>query len=328
MAILFCGAEVEDFSTTGTVDIQAAATTFRSAYARCSVQPATGAVGVNTVTASFTAGNQIGLTARVQFGSLTNNTPMLWFSTGGSPRLRLRTVTGTPTTTLILESYTSGAVATTLATSTNTVTSSQLYRMDVLVDYQAAGRVRVWFDGTLYIDYSGDARVSGATTLNSVTFGSAATSAVSRWSEVIITDGEDPRPLSLKSLVPDAIGDTSQWTGAYTDVDEATASDTDVISSGTAAQVTNFNVTGMPAGGSTLAVRAVKVVASALRGSGGPQGLQLGLKSGSTEGWSATKTLDTGYGVVSETWTSNPATSSAFTASEVDALKIAVKSIA
>jgi hypothetical protein len=328
MAILFAGGEMEDVTTVGTVAPTTTNSTFRSTYARQALDVAGSTTfAANYARAAFSAGSLVGVTARVYSSAFNANNVFFWLATGGAGRLRLK-VNSTSPATVTLESY-NGTTATTLATSSLTVASAGLIRLDLLIDYQASGRVRLWVDGVLYIDYSGNTAAGGGTTLDSVNFGPFnGAASPSRWSEIIVTDGEDPRPLSLKTLVPNGAGDTSAWTGAYTDVDDVTASDTDVMSSGTAAQVTNFDCTGMPSGGSGLAVRAVKVVASALRGASGPQKMQLGVKSGSTEGWSADLTLDTGYTAVSNTWTLNPATSAAFTSSEIDSLKLAVKSIA
>lgn len=322
MAILFCGGEYEDFQITGTVDVQTTTSTYRTAYARCSVQVNSGSVAV----APFTAGNQIGVTARVQLGVITASVPFLWFSTGGSARLRLRTVATAPTT-IILESYTSGGVAATLATSTLTVTNGTLYRLDVLVDYQAAGRVRVWIDGFLFIDWSGDPRVSGATTLSSVTLACAANTNVARWSEVIVTDGEDPRPLSLKTLAPNAAGDVAGWSsGGFADIDETTVAEVDLAISDTANQILAVNATGMPTGASGLSIRAVKSIAFAARGSTGPSKLALGIRQSATNGFATGQTLDTGYGAISAMWTTNPVTGAAFTSAEIEAIQLAYRS--
>lgn len=329
MTILFAGGEPEDFTAVGSVSSTTSSTFYRSAYARMAITVNAGTWPANYITAAFSASAIVSVTARVYFG--TNSTagnPWFALSSGGvsSSRLRLK-MTGTSPTTIILESY-NGTTATTLATSTLTVAAGTLYRLDVVVDYGASGRVRVYIDQTLYIDTGTmDVTAAGSTTLNQMHLGTARTSAAETyWSEIVAAD-EDTRPLSLKTLVLNGAGDTSAWTGAYTDVDETTASDTDVLSSGTAAQVTNMECTGMPAG-SNLAVRAVKVVASALRGASGPQKMQLGVKSGSTSDYSADLTLGTGYANVSNTWTVNPATSAAFTGAEIDSLKLAVKSIA
>ena len=330
MALLFIGGEVEDFVRVGTVSAELSVSGYRTSHARVAVNAHGGAWGVNYIRAPFTASSSIGLTARVHTGATNISTgqPFLWFASGGSARLRLKANSPSPTT-LTLESYTSGGTATALATSTSTIAFSNIYRLDLLVSYGAAGRARLWVDGVLFIDTGTmDITASGSTTLDSANFGNVRTATQNApWSEVIVTDGEDPRPLSLKTLVPNATGDVTGWTsGAWGDIDEYEASDTDLAVSDTANQVLAVNCTGMPSGGSGLSVRAVKSVAYAARGATGPSKLALGVRQSSTNAFASGVTLDTGYGVVSQTWTTNPVTGAAFTSAEIDALQLAYRS--
>jgi hypothetical protein len=330
MAFLFIGGEMEDFVAFGSVTPELSVSGYRTSHARMAVNASGGAWGVNYIRAPFTAGSSIGLTARVHTGStsISASQVFLWLASGGSARLRLRTNTTHPTT-LILESYTSGGVATTLATSTNTITFNSVYKLDLLVSYGAAGRARLWVDGVLFIDTGTmDITASGSTTLDSANFGNVRSAGQnSPWSEVIVTDGEDPRPLNLKTLVPNATGDVTGWTsGAWGDIDEYAASDTDLAVSDTANQVLTVNCTGMPTGWGGLTVRAVKSVALCARGATGPSKLALGLRQSSTNGFATAQTLDTGYGPVSTTWTANPVTGLAFTPAEIEAIQLAYRS--
>lgn len=327
MSIIYCGGEMEDVTTVGTVAPTTTATTYRSAYARMALDVAGSATwGANYARAAFTPSSLVGVTARMYSSAFSANNVFFWLATGGAARLRLKVNSSTPST-ITLESY-NGTSATTLAASTLTIAGAALIRLDVLVDYQAAGRVRVWADGVLFIDYSGNTAAGGGTALDSANVGSLNSSGPARWSEIIVTDGEDPRPLSLKTLNPNGAGDVSEWVGDYTTIDDVTASDTDTASSAVAGQILTTESTGMPAGGSGEAIRMVKIVASALRGAAGPQKLQIGVKSGSSYGWSPDLTLDTGYTSVSHTLTTDPATGSAFLREAITALKFAMKSVA
>lgn len=328
MTILFAGGELDDFTISGTVAIDTTNTTFRSAYARLSLN-VTGAVALtNYAKASFTASSQFSFTARMYGGTtFTAAQPFLWFATGGSARLRLK-VNSTSPSTVTLESYTSGGVATTLATSVLTITTTTLYRLDVIVDYGTSGRVRLYVDQTLYIDTGTmDVTASSATTLDGVYLGAARTTSNScEWSEVIVCT-QDSRTLSLVTLAPNAAGTTSSWTGAYTDIDETTASDVDVLTSATALQVTSVNTTGMPSGWSNLTVTAVKCIASAARGSTGPSKLALGVRTNSSDSFPTSTTLDTGFSTpVTTYYELNPVTGVAWTTTEIDALQLAFKS--
>lgn len=332
MAFLFIGGEQEDFTPSGGATSLSGTAFNRSAYSRGVVYVPGNTFPAVYHKASFAASSTINVTARFYYSNTsTAGQAFLWLATGGSPRLRVKAVsTSATTTTLAIDTYTSGGTATTLATSTLTVTISTVYKVDLLVSYGTSGRVRLYIDGVLYIDYTGDVTASGATTLDGLFLGACSSSSSFNtfWSEVVVTDSEDTRPLSVKTLAPNAAGDTTAWTsGAYTDIDEIPASDLDVAISETAAQIFTVNCTGMPTGASNLSVRAVKSVALACRGSsGGPTKLDMGLRQSSTNAFAASQTLDTGFGAFSATWTTNPITSAVFTPTEIDNLQLAYRS--
>ena len=121
-------------------------------------------------------------------------------------------------------------------------------------------------------------------------------------------------------------GATTAWTGDYTSVDEATLNEADYIYSGTADQVETFAQTLVGATTGYVPV-AVSVSARAKRGATGPQNVQLALRSGSTNYFSATKALGLGYTAVQNIWETNPDTGLAFTSSQLAALQPGVKSI-
>lgn len=328
MSVIFCGGEMEDvLQYQGAIAVSTSTALFRSAYARIGLEVSASAAFTNGFAVGFAASSQIGLTARIgQNSAITaGNLFFMLADTGiGNNRLRLKTTSANPTT-VVLEKY-NGTTVSTLATSTNTI-SIGTFRMDVIVNYAVSGRVRVWFDGVLFIDYSGDV-TGGGTTLNQAWFGALRSSTTPTvWSEIIVTDGQDPRTLSLKTLVPDSVGSANAWVGAWSDVDDATASDVDVMSSASAGQVANLGLTGMPVGWSNLTVTAVKLVASAARGATGPSKLALGVRTNSADTFPTAVTLDTGFSAaVTTTYALNPVTGLAWTPAEIDALQLALRS--
>lgn len=327
MTILFCGGELEDFVLSGTVTHDTASNARRTTYSRVSVIPDPTATAAHRAVASFTASSAFWVTARFyQPSSFATNAIFLQFASGGSVRLRLRMTGSTSTTTFYVEKY-DGTTATTLATSTSTLSTAALTRLDISVTYGSSGSVKVYKDGTLILDTGTlDVTAGGSTTLDAVHLSSANSSSYTSWSEVIVCT-QDSRTLSLKTMVPDAAGTTSSWTGAYTDIDDITAADVDVLTSATANQVTSVNTTGMPTGWSNLTVTAVKVVASAARGSTGPSKLALGVRTNSSDSFPTAVTLDTGFSAATTTFYElNPVTGVAWTTTEVDALQIAFRS--
>lgn len=336
MSLLFVGSEIEDFPiNVGANTFSASSSFHRSAYSRAGCLTAAGTwPTAGYIGTTFTSQTSLWVTGR--FGVSTTVTANCIFfilgnTSGGTnaanARLRLKCNSAAPST-IILEKWDGSSTATTLGTSTATIAGSIGYKLDVAVDsYGASGRVRVFLDQALIIDTGAGVNIAagGSTSLNVAYFSTLRSASVdTAWSEVIVAD-EDTRPLAVKTLVPNGAGDTSQWTGAYTDVDETAADAVDILTSGTAAQITNMDCTGMPTGWGGLTVRAVKVVASALAGSG-PSKLALGVKSGSTQSFGTDQTLTAGYAPYSETFTTNPATGVAFTGAELDAVKLAVRS--
>lgn len=331
MTILFIGSEIEDFVTIGAVtmnssgasDIRNRGVLWSRGYIECAAANAL----ANYIKAPFAAQSTVWVTARVFPQSIfTANHLLFCLANGSTNRIRLRMSASTTTSTVVLEKF-DGSSATTLATSTNTLAGGTLYKMDVYCNYAVSGNIKVYFNQNLYIDYTGDVTTSGVTTLDAAIFSLGSSGAVSDWSEVIVTNSEDTRPLGVKTLAPDAAGDTTAWTsGAYTDIDEVVATDLDIAVSDTAAQVLAVNCTGMPTGVSNLSVRAVKSVVLAARGASGPSKIDIGLRQSSTNGFAASQTLDTGYAAYSATWTTNPITSAAFTPAEITAIQLAYRS--
>lgn len=122
-------------------------------------------------------------------------------------------------------------------------------------------------------------------------------------------------------------GANTAWTGDFGNVDEAVLNEADYIYSGTATQVETFSHTLVGATTGYVPV-AVCVSARAKRGATGPQNFQLALRSGSTDYFSATKSLGLGYTAAQNIWETNPDTSAAWATSQLAALQPGVKSIA
>lgn len=145
-------------------------------------------------------------------------------------------------------------------------------------------------------------------------------------SEVVIAD-ESTIGMRVMTMYPSGAGADNAWVGAYTDIDEAVYSDADVVTSATANEVKTF--AGTTIGSLTgLNIRAVCVTARARRGVTGPQNLQLCIRSGVTNYFSATKTLDVAYGNIFNVWETDPNTAVAWTAANAAAIQFGVKSIA
>lgn len=146
------------------------------------------------------------------------------------------------------------------------------------------------------------------------------------FAEVFVTKNENPYAFRVKTHVLTGAGTTSAWTGAYTDVDEAEPSTTDIISSATANQVSTFATDDLPAIGADV-VRGVQVSVMARRGTTGPAQIQTVLRASATDQTGTTQTLVTGYQTYRYVYEQNSVTGTEFTKAEIDASEVGVKSI-
>lgn len=144
-------------------------------------------------------------------------------------------------------------------------------------------------------------------------------------SQVIVAD-EPTIGWRLMTFYPSGAGATGDWTGDYTNVDEAIYSDSDFIYSATNGQVELF--TGTAAGSLTgYTLRAVGVYARAKRGAAGPANLQLALRVNGTTYPSTSKALGLGYGAYGAVWETNPDTGVDWLNTQLATTQFGVKAI-
>lgn len=188
------------------------------------------------------------------------------------------------------------------------------------------GRVRAYLNGGAdpFIDYTGDITPpSGDANVVRLLFGGITSIEPTYISEVIVAT-QDTRLWTLKTLAPNAAGDTNEWNGDYTAIDETANSDDDTVYTPDADETFTSNLTGMPTGSFT--VKGVRVSARAADGTGG-LGLQVGIKTNSTVDLSSTYTMGGYWQTVDYIVTENPVTSNYFTPAEIDALQFAAKTV-
>lgn len=208
-------------------------------------------------------------------------------------------------------------------------TYGTLSKWDVhVVSLGASAEIHVYRNGSSVpsISFTGDLSGIGVTAVDRIILRSQGAFNMRAYiSEMIIAD-EDTRLLRLKTLAPNAAGDANAWTGAYTDIDENTANDTDMVYTDTASQDAQFNLTGMPSG--TWTVRTVKLSARMARSSGStPTKVALGVKTNSSISAGTAQTVSTTWdNYQSAILTTNPVTSNIWQGSEIDALQLNIRS--
>jgi hypothetical protein len=146
----------------------------------------------------------------------------LWIGTGGADSTKLALWKSDNVTQTLL--------ATELGNSLATFT---LYRLDVqVIDYGAAATVNVFLDGVLVITFTGDITVGAMTAFDSVifTFSFDGVSNIrgSCFSEIVVAD-EDTRGFAVQTLAPAGPGTVSNWTGAWSDINEIGIDDSNEV---------------------------------------------------------------------------------------------------
>jgi len=201
---------------------------------------------------------------------------------------------------------------------------------------QTDGAVKVWLNGTLVIDVSGVDTTNGTSTGATMWMVGAATSSGfvygnGYFGEIICADARIHDPFTQRKtfavLTPTGAGSNSQWTGAYSDVDETPPNDSDKIYVNSVDQVQTFALSNLPAGISSI--DGVKVNARFF-GQGGPtpRNVQPAIRTNSTNYFGDSKAVPANkpwYN--SKIWLTNPYTTSPWTESGVDALEAGVKSV-
>lgn len=249
-------------------------------------------------------------------------------------RYRLFRVSGSSSTALWALQYNNSGVWTTIGSTISLAASTGYILTFRFKHHASAGDISFWVNNTLIGQVTGNTApyngAGGAGFIDTVdllnqTITSGANGDYD-YAEVLITKNEHPYAMRVKTHVLNGAGTNSDWTGAYTDVDEADPSTTDIISSATANQVSTFATDDLPSIGADV-IRAVQVSVMARRGSTGPQNLQTVLRASSVNQTGATQLLNTGYNTYREIYTQNSVTGVEFTKAEIDASEVGVKSI-
>lgn len=322
MSILWCGGEEIDFDTSFASIVVDTQTHYRrTSFTRSSCRVGSGADGRSN---PFTGVTSAWLS--FIFASYSTSTKYQPCGLGNTAYGRRGIYVGgddSVTNKLALYKY-DGTTLTKLATETGASfsISQSPKKFDMhITDYGVSSNVKVYYEGTELIDFTGDTSISGITELNCVVLSFGGTYCYV--SEFIVAD-EDTRLMSLKTLAPDAAGDASDWTNSYTSIDEVALSDADTIYTDTADDEFQCNLQGMPTG--DFICKGVKMVARATDGVGG-LGVQMGIKTNSTVDLGSSITLGGSWETIEELYQQNPVTSNRFTPAEIEALQFAVKSV-
>lgn len=323
----------EDTSYVSLVGVSAVTTagTFRSAFARSSIQ-----MNGDTTTAypptNYGVLRQFlsPVTSFWAHGRLQNSGQAIGnghvfavlLDSSGLPRLYLA---GTATTgQFTISTRTTAGVNTIIATSSAgaipTTASGAPVAIDWFVNYSTSGQATVYVNGSNVCDTGPSVNVTtnGVTTLNQLELACYSTVSVF-WSEILVQD-TSTLGCSVQTLPPVASGNTQSWTpNTVANVDEAVINDTNFIAATLANELSEWTLsTSLPAG--SWIIEAVIQEARVSAGSTGPQHFAWDVR---TSAGSSHQTGSVAPNVGSfanfgpQVWTTNPDTSLAWTAGQL-----------
>lgn len=225
------------------------------------------------------------------------------------------------------------STSTNVGESTLALSAGNTYHIEVHFKMSdTVGEIAVKVNGISVITYSGDTKPGTQTTFDSVRFGLASigTGGVA-YDNIILDSSAWVGKTYIQALLPTAAGATQSWLSSgitnWSSVDDIPTADGDFIYTNTVNQTDTYVTSDIA--GAIGVIKAVQVQARVLRnGLSTPTNLQLVVRSGGTDYTSASIAIPTSYASVSKIWETNPATSSVWTESTVNAMEIGVKSVA
>jgi hypothetical protein len=335
MAILFAGTSLVDFTSYSSTAVEVTNPTyFDSAYVTEAFRPTNG----GSATASI--GSRTEVWVKYRFQPFSPSTSMNGFSGGtiGDPFFAIRNGT---TNVIYARRQTDGTNGNTWTNSSGG--SYQLYsgagssmvgfnvsgtaRTEVVIYLKVAsvgGILQVWKDEVQQLDYTGDTRWTGATSIDNIWFGASQTGQDTYVSEVLATD-YDLRSNRLVQLPVQSAGAQTGWTGGYADVIPPLSDDTRLRAE--AANLTSTFVIGdVPVIPELPKVAAVITSVRVRRGQLGPQGMQHIARVGGVD---YSKAVTPGLTLSGSqcVWDTNPATEAEWGQTAVNNLEIGVKSV-
>lgn len=197
------------------------------------------------------------------------------------------------------------------------------------------GTSKVWLNGALVIDYTGNTRTSGNSNIQAVQLQRDAST--QDWDDWYVYDTNAGAITThqgdcvVYGVLPNAAGTYAEWTpsaGAnYECVDETPPNgDTDYVSSGTVGQKDSYVFTDLPV--FSGAIKGLTVTTFARKDDAGSRAFAVLTKSGATEVDGATRNINATYQGWYETYETDPNTGAEWTRANFNAAEFGAKVIA
>lgn len=282
-------------------------------YARCAIR-------INQATAYAEAGGWSSATtfwfhAEVTYAAPVISVTLLNFYSGSTEVFRVRVIG----TTFQMQYLSAPGTFTNIGDSFS-LSQVVRHRIDVKL-VPATGEAKFYAAGTLRASDT----IGNMSQFSGVTKARMWSASTAYWSQVLCsTTSTVGRAVSVDPATGN--GANTAWTGDYTGIDEATYSDADGITSGTATQVETFTCAGATVNG--FKVEGLAVCARVKCGETGPQNIQTAVRTSSTNYFSSTSALTLGFTGVCGIWEQNPNTTADWVTATAQAAEFGVKSIA
>lgn len=201
-----------------------------------------------------------------------------------------------------------------------------LVRLDVYLKIHATeGVFRLYVDGAICIDYTGDTTAYRTNFVNRIGFGSTSTTSNGGVHSAAIIADIDTRPLTFHQRLPTGNGAETDWTGDYTSVDETGLNDADFIKATALDDVETFTFPDLPVYAATQLLETL-VISGRARNSGDIQEIKGIARVGSTN-YEAPAVFDSSPTFLMQQWQLplNPANGQPWTGADIDAAEFGVK---
>ncbi len=328
MNILWAGGEDIDFPVIGGATVNTSAGTFRSGWARCSLN-------INEFS-TVTRGNPFNRGAQTSAWITCRYYPSAIYS-GSAYALVGFGLSGTNSALVIgvgnsgktvLGTVSSGTFATLASEAGNSLSASNtLVKLDMQVtSYGATATVNIYVNGNLVINFSGNVAVAGMTNFDHVYVTSYEES--SSFSEFFVADSDTRALLGVQTLAPIGAGTTTQWSNnTYTNINGTSYSDANPTYVNTTAKDQEYTVTApTPAVFSVIGV--VQSARACIPSGSTPTALKLGYGSGGVGhfGTGASKSPTVGFADYQQIDQINPITGVAWTAADLTGFQLDMQS--
>lgn len=262
-------------------------------------------------------------------GTGTVQTGISFYGTAFSTTNPLVRLNGGSGNTTMFGEYWNGTAMTNFATSLTSSGMNGLHRYDIHCKIADSGGVfEVYRDGVLDLSWAGgDTKYTVATGVNRITFGTAGVG-TTQFSAIIVAT-EDTRAMRMTQQLPNAAGALSQWSGAYTDIDETGFNDADLISTSVTGNISTFAFPAINAAFNSPSYEVAAVIESIRASSSVAADTDVAavIRTSGTNYESGALGVNASVGTFQHVWNVNPNTSLAWTYSQASGAEIGVKQV-